>query len=203
MRRVAAFDFDGTLSSRDNVIPFLRRVSGNVAVGRALAIAVPFLAVGRRNRAKRILLARTLRGVPAEDVNRIGEGFAADVVRSHLRDDVVARAAWHRAQGHELVIVSASLLPYLDPIGRRLRLDAVLGTAIEVDAHGRCTGRLAGMNVRGKEKVRRLDAWLGSEPAIVWAYGNSPGDRALLARADHGVRVTRKRLRGGAGPPVR
>ncbi len=28
MRRVAAFDFDGTLSRRDTLIPFLARVSG-------------------------------------------------------------------------------------------------------------------------------------------------------------------------------
>jgi len=46
--------------------------------------------------------------------------------------------------------------------------------------------------------VRRLEAWiagsaLGSE-AIVWVYGDSAGDRELLARADHPVRVGRDRL---------
>ena len=43
-------------------------------------------------------------------------------------------------------------------------------------------------NCRAAEKVRRLDAWLaasGLRDATVWAYGDSNGDRELLARADH------------------
>ena len=34
---VAAFDFDGTLSPRDNFVPFLRRVAGGPAVAGAFA----------------------------------------------------------------------------------------------------------------------------------------------------------------------
>jgi phosphoserine phosphatase len=36
--------------------------------------------------------------------------------------------------------------------------------------------------------VRRLDAWLAASDltdATVWAYGDSAGDRELLARADY------------------
>ena len=53
---------------------------------------------------------------------------------------------------------------------------------------------LAGANCRAQEKVRRLDAWLADrrwEDATVWAYGNSSGDRELLARADHPLLVKR------------
>ena len=57
---------------------------------------------------------------------------------------------------------------------------------------------LDGANCRAAEKVRRLDAWLAErrlQDATVWAYGDSAGDRELLARADHpflvkGVSVT-------------
>ena len=201
MKTVAAFDFDGTLSTRDNLIPFLRRVAGTAKVNRALAAAVPALLAGRRNRAKAIVIRHALAGRSAAEVERIGEEFAARVVVRHLRPDVVARAGWHRRQGHALVIVSASLVPYVAPIGRELGFDAVLATEIEV--HERiCTGRFDGWNVRGREKVRRLDAWLGDEPAFVWAYGNSRGDRALLARADRPVRVTRKRIEAEPNPPI-
>jgi phosphoserine phosphatase len=47
--------------------------------------------------------------------------------------------------------------------------------------------------VRGAEKARRLDEWLDGEPAYVWAYGDSSGDRMLWARADRPVRVSRRR----------
>ncbi len=51
------------------------------------------------------------------------------------------------------------------------------------------TGDLDGPNCRGAEKVHRLHAWLdehhgGRCGVEVVAYGDSPGDRELLADAD-------------------
>ncbi|HKA92353.1 MAG TPA: haloacid dehalogenase-like hydrolase, partial [Acidimicrobiia bacterium] len=81
------------------------------------------------------------------------------------------------------------LRDYLDPIAAELGVSAVLATELAVGEDGRLTGELAGPNVRGAEKVRRLDAWLGDRPAVVWAYGDSSGDNELLSRADHAVTV--------------
>ena len=49
-RVVAAFDFDGTLSTRDNFMPFLKLVAGARAIGSALAavIATQRRPVGRK-----------------------------------------------------------------------------------------------------------------------------------------------------------
>src|SRR5437016_5665528 len=77
------------------------------------------------------------------------------------RPDIRARVDWHRAEGHELVLVSASPELYVAPIGRRLGFDEVLATRLEVDAAGLLTGRLVGANCRGPEKVARLRAWRG------------------------------------------
>ena len=49
------------------------------------------------------------------------------------------------------------------------------------------TGQLEGGNVRGPEKVRRVREWLGAGEVELWAYGDSAGDRELLAAADHPV----------------
>jgi HAD superfamily hydrolase (TIGR01490 family) len=194
---VAAFDFDGTLSSRDNFAPFLRRVAGNRAVARAMAVNTARLATGpRRERSRDALKALVLRdlfaGYDAATLDEIGRGFAFEIVQRHLRADMVQRADWHRTQGHDLVIVSASLGVYLRPIAEQLRFDAVLCTELEVGADGVLTGRMDGANVRGSEKARRLDDYLGGEPCAVWAYGDSSGDRELWARADHPVRVSRR-----------
>jgi phosphatidylglycerophosphatase C len=96
------------------------------------------------------------------------------------------------------VIVSASFTSYLDPIAARLGFAAVLATELAVGDDGRLTGELVRPNVRGAEKVRRLDAWLGGRPAFVWAYGDSSGDRELLARADQPIRVSGGRGRGAS-----
>src|SRR5689334_16000155 len=196
-RTVAAFDFDRTLSTRDNLLPFLRAVAGPWRLNTALAFAAPDLARARlgdrsrRDAAKATVVRRVLRGRDAATVEALGRDFADEVVAAHLRPDVRARADWHRGAGHELVIVSASLALYLRPLAATLGFDAVIATELEVDAHGRLTGELAGANVRGPEKVRRLDGWLrATDPhtataAVVWVYGDGPDDRDLLARADH------------------
>ncbi len=192
-RVVAAFDFDGTLSRRDSLVPFLRRACGDAAVLRAIASRLHVLlaaGAGRvcRGRAKEALLRPLLGGRRLADLEPVAAAFATRLLDRGMWPPGLERLEWHRRRGDEVVIVSASPELYLGPVGRALGASAVLATGLEVDAGGRLTGRLAGPNVRGAEKVARLDAWLGGDPAEVWAYGNSDGDRQLLARADHPFR---------------
>jgi HAD superfamily hydrolase (TIGR01490 family) len=198
---VAAFDFDGTLSTRDNFVPFLRRIAGNAATARAFAVATG--RAGRAGRAqwnrdgvKAELLRELMTGRDASDLDATARTFAAEILGRHLRREAIERADWHRTQGHRLVIVSASLATYLRPVAEHLRYDAVLATELEVGPDGLLTGHMAGANVRGAEKVRRLDAWLGGTVPYVFAYGDSSGDRELWARADRAVRMGRRAHRG-------
>lgn len=200
MRKIAAFDFDKTLSTRDNVTPFLRRVIGARRLASTFAITSPFLVRAalmddKRDAAKAAVLRRVLGGRSVADLAPVADGFAAAVVEHHLRPVALQRATWHREQGHEVVIVSASLALYLEPVARLLGFDAALGTDMAVGSDGRLTGELASPNVRHDEKVRRLEAWLGRDRNVeLWAYGDSAGDRELLARADHPVLVRAGKL---------
>jgi phosphatidylglycerophosphatase C len=104
----------------------------------------------------------------------------------------VARLRWHLELGHRVVLASASLEPYLLPLGRLLGVDGVVCTRLEQGPDGRLTGRLDGANCRGPEKERRVVEWLREHDladATLWAYGDSRGDAELLARADHPVWV--------------
>jgi phosphatidylglycerophosphatase C len=193
-RTVAAFDFDGTLTRRDTLVPFLMRVRGRGAVAGALITAAPVLlraATGRvtRQRAKEALLIRTLNGWWLDELRPVAEEYARHVVENDLRPDRVARLRWHQEQGHEVLLVSASPELYVGPAGRLLGCTAVLASRLELDRRGRVTGRLFGDNVRGAEKERLLRDWLGDAPARVWAYGDTAGDAEMLAMADVGVRV--------------
>jgi phosphatidylglycerophosphatase C len=208
-RRVAAFDFDGTLTRFDSLLPFLARVAGTIPLTRALALEAPTFvaaALGRVSRdvAKARLLRRTLAGRETAAVEGAGRAYAAHLVSGRMRAELADRIAWHRNQGHELVLVSASLDVYLDEVGRLLDFDAVLCTRLERGDDGRLTGELHGQNCRGSEKLQRVRAYLdGGEDAAVelWAYGDSHGDRELLALADHAVRV-RARVRRVVLPPA-
>ena len=202
---VAAFDFDGTLSPRDNFVPFLRRFAGTATTARAFAVAALRVAkTGRehwtRNDVKAEILDQLVGGREVADLEDTARVFAADVIAHHLQADAIELVDWHRTQGHRLVIVSASLAVYLRPIAEHLRFDAVLATELEVGGDGRLSGRMAGENVRGPEKARQLDAWIAREcpggSPFVWAYGDSSGDKELWARADRAVRLGRRAHKG-------
>jgi phosphatidylglycerophosphatase C len=203
---VAAFDFDGTLTRGDTLIPFLQRLCGRRAVARALvaefgSLALAGAGMGERDEAKAVLLARLLAGHARVRVEAVVARYTDVVIARQLRPDVVARTRWHRDHGHQLVVVSASPELYVRPVAERLGFDDVLATRLETDDSGRLTGQLAGPNVRGKEKVRRLDGWLDGRTVTLWAYGNSSGDRPMLDMADIGIRVGRGKLSPVPAPP--
>lgn len=190
---VAAFDFDETLTRRDTVVPFLRRLAGDRALTLGLLARSHRLApvALRRNRDALRAMAtdQVFRGRPIAEVEAHARDHGDDIFAVGLRPDTASRLAWHRDAGHRVVIVSASYEQYVHVVGEHLGVDAVLATRLEVDS-GRCTGRLLGPNCRGAEKVSRLIGWLESEglaldEVTLWAYGDSSGDRELLAAADH------------------
>lgn len=187
---VAAFDFDGTLSRADSFLPFLRQMAGRAGYWRRMALLLPLLLAFRvglvgSTRAKTAVLRQFVRGMNEAQLQSHACHFAAGHLPAMIRPEALARLRWHQAQGHRCVIVSASLEVYLLPWARSLGVDEVLATRLEV-TDGCYSGRLAGANCRGVEKVRRLEAWMGTRSDwTVYAYGDSGGDRELLAWADH------------------
>jgi len=194
VRTVAAFDFDGTLTHRDTLLPFLVRVRGRLPVLRAVAANAAWLARSlrgdeARHRAKESLLVATVGGWWLDELHPVAEEYAQHVVDTQLRPDRVARLRWHQQQGHDVVVVSASPELYVARVAAMLGCTATLATQMEVDRRGRLTGRIFRANVRGPVKEERLRAWLGDAPAHLWAYGDSDGDAAMLAMADVATRL--------------
>jgi phosphatidylglycerophosphatase C len=193
-RVVVAFDFDGTLTASDSLLPFLVRLRGAPAVAAALAHGARRARRGRSDM-KEVVLGRLLRGLDAEAVDEVAERYAEHLLRRRVRPEMRVVIDRHRTQGHVLVLVSASLEAYLSHVGRELGFDAVLATRLEVGEGGLLTGRLSGGNVRGDEKARLLRAWLGGDACVLHVYGDSSGDRAMLAMAHRAVVVRRGRIR--------
>jgi phosphatidylglycerophosphatase C len=211
-RRIAAFDFDGTLSRRDTLLPFLARACGPRVLGRTLGRIAPTAVRARtgrlagevhhRDATKEALLHDLFAGRPQAWLRTEGERYAATLV-DKLRPEMVEQVRWHRDAGHELLIVSASLRAYLDPFAASFGFDHVIAVEMEADADGRLTGAMVGPNVRGEEKAVRVRRWLGGdEPEMMWAYGNSSGDAELLAMADVPVWVAGRRARDANDRPA-
>src|SRR5665213_79253 len=178
---VAAFDLDGTLTEGGSVFRWLKLVAGRGRTWRAaLSLAVP-------------LFVKLLAGIDEQIVMAESRVFALEHLEHEGRALLLARLAWHRDQGHDIVIVSASPQLYVDVMTEQLGANGGLGTRLAIDPRGRLTGGYLGKNCRGSEKLRRLDEWIVRRhyptPPVVFAYGNSRGDRRMLSAAAHPFNV--------------
>jgi len=191
---VVAFDFDGTLTVRDSFMAFLRwRVSPmRYALGllRLAPAALAYLVHRDRGKVKAAAVREYLKGLPREQLEAEAREFAETQVRRLLRPDAVAAWKRWRADRVRLVIVTASPELLVAPFARGLGADVLIGTELAFDPQGRVLGGFSTPNCRGPEKVTRLKAAFGPDFELKAAYGDTSGDREMLAMAEiHGYRI--------------
>lgn len=186
---VAAFDFDVTITTKDTFIPFLYWAFGRIKVYKVIFMLLPeifkvSLKFSNRDTFKEKIIAALFTGKSSKHLKIIGAGYASSFTPL-VRPKAQARIKWHKAQGHRLIMVSASLNLYLDKAAKDLGFDNLLCTTLE-EKNGLFTGKLQGGNCRCQEKVNRLHSLLGDlNQYELYAYGDSAGDEQLLKVADH------------------
>jgi phosphatidylglycerophosphatase C len=190
-RVIAAFDFDGTITTSDSLRDFVRYTAGNVrfmfgALRTAPWLVGMLLGMCDRGTAKARFLRATLGAMREADMLEAARRYVEVRLPALIRPEMVARVREHQRCAHTTVLVSASPTLYLQLWAKHIGFDAVLATELAFP-NGRFTGRLASPNCWGPEKVRRLQQWSGEmRPRIGYAYGDSLGDREMLALADIG-----------------
>lgn len=193
-RLVAAFDFDGTLTTRDTLLHFISYACGRWCFVGGFLLFAPLMLLMKlhlypNGRCKERFFSWFFKGMPYADFVRLGETYA-DKVEGIRSEAVIRQLQDLKSRGATVYVVSASIEEWVRPFCRRIGVDRVLGTQVEVDAHGQLTGRFASPNCYGPEKVRRLQT---IEPHratyTLVAYGDSRGDAELLEWADEGSRV--------------
>lgn len=188
MTTIAAFDFDGTLTKSDTLIPFLRFSFGTKKTALNLLALLPKLSlfvIGKltRQEAKELILTQFLKGIPSHQVEALGEKFAMGPLMKKVKPEGLARLHWHKKQGHTCILISANLSFYLEYL---IGFDHIIASKAAVDQNNCLTGKLIGKNCYGQEKVDRLTELLGPRSEYtLYAYGNSRGDAELLASADY------------------
>ncbi len=202
-RSIAAFDFDGTLTTRDSFLAFIRYACGKWRYYAGFALYAPMLLLMLarlypHDRAKQRLFSHFFKGWQHDRFAALAREFSTEIdkMRNH---PVINRLQEHVARGDTVYIVSASLPEWIEPWCSQLGVNAVLATEIQVNSEGLITGRFKTRNCYGAEKVARL---LQVEPNrwqyILHAYGDSAGDKEMIAFADEGTLITGQPL-----PPLR
>jgi phosphatidylglycerophosphatase C len=195
---LVAFDFDGTITVKDSYTAFLKWRVGPVRylLGglKLLPGLLAYLVHRDRGRIKAEATAEFLKGVSKEDLEAEARTFAEICGPKLFRPD--ALAAWRRwrAEGATLVIVSASPDVVVAPFAEKLGADRLIATQIAYDDDDRLIGTFATPNCRGPEKIVRLKEVFGPDLKLKAAYGDTSGDREMLAMAEiRGYRVFRGR----------
>ena len=189
--RIVAFDFDGTLTTRDTLIAFIRYACGTPRFLLGFLLHAPLLVLMKlrlysNGKAKQRLFSWFFRGMPIETFDALCQSFALSH-RHLLRPETVRLLQQALSEGSEVLIVSASIDNWVQPFFPTV---TVLGTQIEV-IDGRLTGRFLTPNCYGQEKVSRILALHPDRSAYrLIAYGDSRGDRELLTFADEAHRVS-------------
>ena len=185
MFKVFAFDFDETLTTRDTLIAFICYACGTSRFLLGFLLHAPLLVLMKlrlysNGKAKQRLFSWFFRGMPLETFDALCQSFALSH-RHLLRPDTVRLLQQALSEGSEVLVVSASIDNWVQPFFPTV---TVLGTQIEV-IDGRLTGRFLTPNCYGQEKVRRILALYPDRSSYhLTAYGDSRGDRELLAFAD-------------------
>lgn len=192
-QKIVAFDFDGTLTTRDTLLLFVRHACGQAAFVCALIVFTPLLMLMKlrlidNGKTKERFFSHFFRGWTLERFDAVCHDFA-DKNRHLLRPEMLETLQQAQASGAQVFVVSASIENWVQPFFTRQSSPTVIGTQVEV-RDGVLTGRFTTPNCYGPEKVRRLSALLPQrENYHITAYGDSRGDRELLAWADKGIKI--------------
>ena len=185
---LALFDFDGTITTDDSLIKFIRFVVGDVKFIWGMISLSPMLVSYKLKfipnyKAKQYMLSYFFKGMDEDNFMQVANKYSLNHINKILRPKAVEKLNWHKKQGHKVVIVSASLDCWLRPWCEKNGFE-LLATKLELK-DGFITGELLTKNCYGQEKVNRIKkAYILKEFNYIYAYGDSQGDKEMLTLAN-------------------
>lgn len=190
MKRIAFFDFDGTITTEDSLPAFIKFHSGRRKYYFGVLLNSPFivaykLGILSNHAAKQRLFRYFFRNASLNEFQTVADTFAETVVPGMVRNKALAEIRKLQALGFEVVIVSASASNWIRHWSSSVDA-ALVATDLEV-ADGRLTGNIKGLNCHGLEKVKRIqEAYDVSGYDEIYGYGDTKGDKPMLSLATFG-----------------
>jgi HAD superfamily hydrolase (TIGR01490 family) len=188
MVKLALFDFDGTMTSKDSLIDFIiysfgvkSFLMGCISISPTISGSI--FGITSRSRAKEKLLSYYLKDLDFELFKKMSSKYSRQRLPAILKQHALRKLYWHKSQGHKVAIVSASIEHWLHEWCKRNGID-LIATKLETE-NDKLTGKFFPRNCKGIEKVRRIkETYNLTEFSYIYAYGDSPGDKEMLEIAD-------------------
>ena len=187
-KRIAFFDFDGTITTKDTLLEIIKYQKGVFSFYLGFLLCSPFLVAYKlgiisNQAAKEITLRWFFGKMPLAAFQEACNTFAVAGIDGLVRPKALTEIEKLKAAGAEIVIVSASAENWIQQWCNRHQLQ-LIATRLEINPKERITGRIEGRNCHGQEKVRRITAAYNLEQYDeVYCYGDTKGDKPMLALA--------------------
>ena len=189
MQNLALFDFDGTLTTKDTFLEVIKHYRGNLQFWWGMLLLSPFLVAFKLKlmpnwRAKEMVISWFFKNEEYRAFQAACTRFCDEKVGALIKPEALEAFKKHLANGDRVVVVSASAEDWVKPWCQAQGVECI-ATRLAVQ-DGKLTGKLLGANCYGPEKVNRVNLLLNlTEYDKVYAYGDSGGDKEMLALAHH------------------
>jgi HAD superfamily hydrolase (TIGR01490 family) len=186
-KSIAFFDFDGTITTKDTLLEFIRFSKGSFSFLLGFLLNTPYLIsyklkIISNQKAKEKVLQFFFRNTPIEKFEEQCREFNRVILPNLIRSQAVDEIKNLQRQGFTVVIVSASPENWIQNWAEELGVQ-LIASCMEVN-DGKVTGKLNGKNCHGEEKVRRiLENYVVHEYEEIYAYGDTKGDLPMLKLA--------------------
>jgi len=187
-KKLALFDFDGTITTKDTLIDFIQFAKGKKRFFIGMAMLSPMLIAYKLKliknyRAKEYMLSHFFKNITKDEFNKIAKEYSLNHIPNILREDAIKKIKWHKDRNHKLVIVSASIECWLKPWCDKNSIE-IISTKLDFK-NSKFTGKFATKNCYGKEKVNRIKSlYKLKDFNYIYAYGDSKGDKEMLSIAN-------------------
>ncbi|RYE18110.1 MAG: haloacid dehalogenase-like hydrolase [Sphingobacteriales bacterium] len=188
-KSIAFFDFDGTVTKRDTMLEFAKFCAGKSAYLSGMLQISPWLIAMKcklvsKQVAKEKLLTHFFGGMNLQHFNEKCRQFTDACMPSLIKDEAMAAITLHKEAKRPIVVVSASAENWVAPWCEQ---NGFICIASRLQVVGdKVTGKLLGANCNGKEKVSRINEMFSvADFENIYCYGDTGGDKEMLAMASH------------------
>ena len=187
--KLALFDFDGTITNSDSLPHFLIHSQGRMKVYFGALVLLPrlaayFLKISSAQATKEKIFFYFFKNTSQTEFQTLCDHYVKIHLPNIIREQALEKIKWHLTQKHRVILVSASIESYLSFWCEQTGIE-LLGTQMEFDQDRKLLPSFASPNCYGEEKTKRIKALLSVEDYdFIYAYGDSRGDREMLAIAN-------------------
>ncbi len=186
--RIAFFDFDGTITTKDTLLEFIKFYKGTGYFYLGFLLYSPFILAYKLKLipnyvAKQKVLQFFFKGEDIEVFQNKCNDFSDLVLPKLLRPKALKEIEKLQAANAVIVVVSASAENWIKKWASENDLE-LMGTKLSI-AENKITGTIEGKNCYGDEKVYRIKQQYDlSSFEEIYCYGDSGGDTAMLRLAN-------------------